>query len=141
MKWVERPALLLATDDAHRGNASNDPRNASRFTCTKLLLEYGPDVSLTNEWGWRCLDEASCRGCPMLARDFLEAGANANTRDRGCEDADMEVGELRVFRRATPLFEAARADRLAACRILVEEVGADVNMQEENGPDGSGCGG
>lgn len=126
-------ALLLAMDDAHRGGAGNDQRNASRFACTKLLLEYGPDMSLANDHGWRCLDEASYRGFPMLVRAFLQAGADANARDCGSDGGGVDVGELGLLRRTTPLFKAARANRLAACKILVEEGRADVHMQDENG--------
>lgn len=107
------PLSYVAMDELHFQH---------RLPCGELLLEHGADVSLGNKDGWTPLDEAAFREHLLLIKAFLEKGANANLQ--------IERGE---FQGETPLFRAAEAGRLKACRVLIEERHADVGLSNAKG--------
>lgn len=91
----------------------------------KLLLDYGIDINDHDDNGFTAFMEAAWYGNEEALRFLYSKGANVNLRRVVSEEnAKLHKGG------ATALMDACEKRRFPAVKILVQELGADVNIRD-----------
>ena len=138
---VRHPGLVDARN-AHGNTPIREAIGARRPEIVALLLDRGADPLQVNHGGSSLMDAATAagcreiaallaaRGCPMRAFDAAGLGALAQLSSMLDERPDAARERDRVG--GTPLHAAARGNRPAAVRLLLDR-GADVGAVNRHG--------
>lgn len=111
-EWEDRSPIMLACASA-----------SSSLECVEQLLKYGGSISTINKDGGTALDEACSRNNVSKVRALLKARADPNRRN-------LISGKCKGW---TSLMRAAEQGHLEACKALVEEGKADVEVKNARG--------
>ncbi len=139
---LERHPHLADARNAHGNTPVREAIDARRPEVVALLLERGADPLQVNDGGSSLMDAATAagcreiaamlavRGCPMRAFDAAGLGALAELRGMLDERPGAVSERDRVG--GTPLHAAARGNRPAAVRLLLDR-GADIGALNRHG--------
>ena len=139
---LERHPHLADARNAHGNTPVREAIGARRPEVVALLLERGADPLQVNDGGSSLMDAATAagcrkiagmlvgRGCPMRAVDAAGLGALADLIGMLDERPDAVRERDRVG--GTPLHAAARGNRPAAVRLLLDR-GADIGAVNRHG--------
>lgn len=121
---LDRGASLHARKD-NGGTAFTEAGIAGNVDVLKLLLERGSDVNDQDFNGFTAFMEAAWYGKDEALRFLHSRGAEVNLRRVTSEEkAKLHKGG------ATALMDACRERHFSAVKILVQEMGADVNIRD-----------
>ncbi|NWW70322.1 RN5A ribonuclease, partial [Climacteris rufus] len=121
---LDRGACLHARKD-NGGTAFTEAGIAGKVDILKLLLERGSDINDRDINGFTAFMEAAYYGKEEALRFLYSAGAEVNLRRVTSEEkAKLHKGG------ATALMDACRERHFLAVQILVQEMGADVNIRD-----------
>ncbi|NWT13932.1 RN5A ribonuclease, partial [Vireo altiloquus] len=119
---LDRGASLHARKD-NGGTAFTEAGIAGNVDILKLLLEYGSNINDQDINGFTAFMEAAWYGREEALRFLYSKGAEVNLRRVTSEEkARLHKGG------ATALMDACRERHFSAVKILVQEMGADVNI-------------
>ncbi|NWV83571.1 RN5A ribonuclease, partial [Dasyornis broadbenti] len=121
---LDRGACLHARKD-NGGTAFTEAGIAGNVDILKLLLECGSDINEQDINGFTAFMEAAWYGKEEALRFLYSRGAEVNLRRVTSEEkAKLHKGG------ATALMDACREGHFSAVKILVQEMGADVNIRD-----------
>ncbi|NXM44199.1 RN5A ribonuclease, partial [Gymnorhina tibicen] len=121
---LDRGASLHARKD-NGGTAFTEAGIAGNVDILKLLLERGSNVNDQDINGFTAFMEAAWYGKEEALRFLYSRGAEVNLRRVTSEEkARLHKGG------ATALMDACRERHFSAVKILVQEMGADVNIRD-----------
>ncbi|NWV35822.1 RN5A ribonuclease, partial [Grantiella picta] len=121
---LDRGACLHARKD-NGGTAFTEAGIAGNVDILKLLLERGSDISEQDINGFTAFMEAAWYGKEEALRFLYSRGAEVNLRRVTSEEkAKLHKGG------ATALMDACREGHFSTVKILVQEMGADVNIRD-----------
>ncbi|NXU09218.1 RN5A ribonuclease, partial [Pardalotus punctatus] len=121
---LDRGACLHARKD-NGGTAFTEAGIRGNVDILKLLLERGSDVNEQDINGFTAFMEAAWYGKEEALRFLYSRGAEVNLRRVTSEEkAKLHKGG------ATALMDACREGHFSAVKILVLEMGADVNIRD-----------
>ncbi|NWZ62985.1 RN5A ribonuclease, partial [Acrocephalus arundinaceus] len=121
---LDRGASLHARKD-NGGTAFTEAGVAGNVGILKLLLERGSDINDRDINGFTAFMEAAWHGREEALRFLYSRGAEVNLRRETSEEkAKLHKGG------ATALMDACRERHFSAVKILVQEMGADVNIRD-----------
>ncbi|XP_041334969.1 2-5A-dependent ribonuclease [Pyrgilauda ruficollis] len=121
---LARGASLHARKD-NGGTAFTEAGIAGNVEILKLLLERGSDINEQDNNGFTAFMEAAWYGKEEALRFLYSRGAKVNLRREASEErAKLHKGG------ATALMDACRECHFSAVKILVQEMGADVNIRD-----------
>ncbi|NWV27926.1 RN5A ribonuclease, partial [Origma solitaria] len=121
---LDRGACVDARKD-NGGTAFTEAGIAGNVDILKLLLERGSDISEQDINGFTAFMEAAWYGREEALRFLYSRGAEVNLRRVTSEEkAKLHKGG------ATALMDACREGHFSAVKILVQEMGADVNIRD-----------
>ncbi|NXY57523.1 RN5A ribonuclease, partial [Callaeas wilsoni] len=121
---LDRGASLDARKD-NGGTAFTEAGIAGNVDVLKLLLERGSDVNEQDFNGFTAFMEAAWYGKDEALRFLHSRGAEVNLRRVTSEEkTKLHKGG------ATALMDACRERHFSAVKILVQEMGADVNIRD-----------
>ncbi|NWI39693.1 RN5A ribonuclease, partial [Picathartes gymnocephalus] len=121
---LDRGASLHARKD-NGGTAFTEAGIAGNVDILELLLERGSRVDEQDINGFTAFMEAAWYGKEEALRFLYSRGAEVNLRRETSEEkAKLHKGG------ATALMDACRERHLSAVKILVQEMGADVNIRD-----------
>lgn len=124
---LDRGASLHARKN-NGGTAFIEAGIAGNVEILKLLLERGSDVNEQDINGFTAFMEAAWYGRDEALRFLFSRGAEVNLRRETSEEkAKLHKGG------ATALMDACREHHFSTVKILVEEMGADVNIRDNRG--------
>ncbi|NXO10002.1 RN5A ribonuclease, partial [Oriolus oriolus] len=124
---LDRGASLHARKD-NGGTAFTEAGIAGNVNILKLLLERGSNVNDQDINGFTAFMEAAWYGKEEALRFLYSRGAEVNLRRvTSVEKARLHKGG------ATALMDACRERHFSAVKILVQEMGADVNIRDNRG--------
>ncbi|XP_063200686.1 2-5A-dependent ribonuclease isoform X2 [Chroicocephalus ridibundus] len=107
------------------GTAFIEAAAVGNVNILKLLLDYGIDINDHDDNGFTAFMEAAWYGNEEALRFLYSKGANVNLRRVVSEEnAKLHKGG------ATALMDACEKRRFPAVKILVQELGADVNIRD-----------
>ncbi|NXR67497.1 RN5A ribonuclease, partial [Rhadina sibilatrix] len=119
---LDRGASLHARKD-NGGTAFTEAGIAGNVGILKLLLERGSGINEQDSNGFTAFMEAAWYGKEEALRFLYSRGAEVNLR----RETSKEKAKLRKGG-ATALMDACRERHFSAVKILVQEMGADVNI-------------
>ncbi|XP_056354203.1 2-5A-dependent ribonuclease isoform X1 [Oenanthe melanoleuca] len=121
---LDRGASLHARKD-NGGTAFIQAGIAGNVEILELLLERGSDINDQDINGFTAFMEAAWHGREEALRFLYSRGAEVNLRRKTSEDkAKLLKGG------GTALMDACRERHLSLVKILVQEMGADVNIRD-----------
>ncbi|KAI1236495.1 2-5A-dependent ribonuclease [Lamprotornis superbus] len=121
---LDRGAALHARKD-NGGTAFTEAGIAGNVEILELLLERGSDINHQDINGFTAFMEAAWYGREEALRFLHSRGAQVNLgRKTSEEKAKLHKGG------ATALMDACRERHFSAVKILVQEMGADVNIRD-----------
>ncbi|XP_014730313.1 PREDICTED: 2-5A-dependent ribonuclease [Sturnus vulgaris] len=121
---LDRGADLHARKD-NGGTAFTEAGIAGNVEILELLLERGSDINYHDINGFTAFMEAAWYGREEALRFLHSRGAQVNLRRKTSEEkAKLHKGG------ATALMDACRERHFSAVKILVQEMGADVNIRD-----------
>ncbi|KAF4799826.1 ribonuclease L [Turdus rufiventris] len=121
---LDRGASLHARKD-NGGTAFTEAGIAGNVEILELLLERGSDINEQDINGFTAFMEAAWYGREEALRFLYSRGAEVNLRRKTSEEkAKLHKGG------ATALMDACREHHFSAVKILVQEMGADVNIHD-----------
>ncbi|XP_064283688.1 2-5A-dependent ribonuclease isoform X2 [Passer domesticus] len=121
---LARGASVHARKD-NGGTAFTEAGIAGNVEILKLLLELGSDINEQDNNGFTAFMEAAWYGEDEALRFLYSRGAKVNLRREASEErAKLHKGG------ATALMDACRQCHFSAVKILVQEMGADVNIRD-----------
>ncbi|NWH34076.1 RN5A ribonuclease, partial [Chloropsis hardwickii] len=121
---LDRGASVHARKD-NGGTAFIEAGIAGNVEILELLLEQGSDINEQDSNGFTAFMEAAWYGNEEALRFLYSRGAKVNSRRETSEEkAKLHRGG------ATALMDACRERHLSAVKILVQEMGADVNIRD-----------
>ncbi|NWS02213.1 RN5A ribonuclease, partial [Motacilla alba] len=121
---LDRGASLHARKD-NGGTAFTEAGIAGNVQVLKLLLEHGSDIDEQDINGFTAFMEAAWYGKEEALRFLYSRGAKVNLRrETSKEKAKLLKGG------ATALMDACKQRHFSAVKILVQEMGADVNIRD-----------
>ncbi|NXB54594.1 RN5A ribonuclease, partial [Leucopsar rothschildi] len=121
---LDRGADLHARKD-NGGTAFTEAGIAGNVEILELLLERGSDINYHDINGFTAFMEAAWYGREEALRFLHGRGAQVNLRRKTSEEkAKLHKGG------ATALMDACRERHFSAVKILVQEMGADVNIRD-----------
>uniref|UniRef100_A0A8C3TRK1 Ribonuclease L n=1 Tax=Catharus ustulatus TaxID=91951 RepID=A0A8C3TRK1_CATUS len=121
---LDRGASLHARKD-NGGTAFTEAGSAGNVEILELLLERGSDINEQDINGFTAFMEAAWYGREEALRFLYSRGAEVNLRRKTSEEkAKLHKGG------ATALMDACREHHFSAVKILVQEMGADVNIRD-----------
>ncbi|NXA66131.1 RN5A ribonuclease, partial [Mohoua ochrocephala] len=124
---LDRGASLHARKD-NGGTAFTEAGIAGNVDILKLLLERGSNINDQDINGFTAFMEAAWYGKEEALRFLYSRGAEVNLRRVTSEEkARLHKGG------ATALMDACRERHFSAVKILVQEMGADVNICDNRG--------
>ncbi|NWI74846.1 RN5A ribonuclease, partial [Dryoscopus gambensis] len=124
---LDRGASLHARKD-NGGTAFTEAGIAGNVDVLKLLLEHGSNINDQDINGFTAFMEAAWYGKEEALRFLYSRGAEVNLRRVTSEEkARLHKGG------ATALMDACRERHFLAVKILVQEMGADVNIRDNRG--------
>ncbi|NWV45698.1 RN5A ribonuclease, partial [Daphoenositta chrysoptera] len=119
---LDRGASLHARKD-NGGTAFTEAGIAGNVEMLKLLLEHGSNINDQDFNGFTAFMEAAWYGKEEALRFLYSRGAEVNLRRVTSEEkARLHKGG------ATALMDACRERHFSAVKVLVQELGADVNI-------------
>ncbi|NXR46852.1 RN5A ribonuclease, partial [Hippolais icterina] len=121
---LDRGASLHARKD-NGGTAFTEAGVAGNVGILKLLLERGSDINDRDINGFTAFMEAAWHGKEEALRFLYSRGAEVNLR----RETSEEKAKLRKGG-ATALMDACRERHFSIVKILVQEMGADVNIRD-----------
>ncbi|NXC83062.1 RN5A ribonuclease, partial [Cercotrichas coryphoeus] len=121
---LDRGASLHARKD-NGGTAFTEAGVAGNVEILELLLERGSDINDQDINGFTAFMEAAWHGKEEALRFLYSRGAEVNLRRQTSEEkAKLHKGG------ATALMDACRERHFSLVKILVQEMGADVNIRD-----------
>ncbi|NXC54245.1 RN5A ribonuclease, partial [Aleadryas rufinucha] len=121
---LDRGASVHARKD-NGGTAFTEAGIAGNVDILQLLLEHGSNVNEQDINGFTAFMEAAWYGKEEALRFLYSRGAEVNLRRETSEEkARLHKGG------ATALMDACRERHFSAVKILVQEMGADVNIRD-----------
>ncbi|XP_057885905.1 2-5A-dependent ribonuclease [Melospiza georgiana] len=121
---LARGASVHARKD-NGGTAFTEAGIAGNVEVLELLLEHGSDIHEQDINGFTAFMEAAWYGREEALRFLYSRGAKVNLRrEPSQEKAKLHKGG------ATALMDACRERHFSAVKILVQEMGADVNIRD-----------
>ncbi|NWY70297.1 RN5A ribonuclease, partial [Erithacus rubecula] len=121
---LDRGASLHARKD-NGGTAFIEAGTAGNVEILELLLERGSDINDQDINGFTAFMEAAWHGREEALRFLYSRGAEVNLRRKTSEDkAKLHKGG------GTALMDACRERHFPLVKILVQEMGADVNIRD-----------
>ncbi len=90
----------------------------NNYMATHILLEYGADANIQNEYGDAPLHNSACKGHFVVSQLLIESGCNVNLRNNT---------------EKTPLYVAVKNKHEHVVKLLLESK-ADVNMRYKQDP-------
>ncbi|NXP69184.1 RN5A ribonuclease, partial [Chloropsis cyanopogon] len=121
---LDRGASVHARKD-NGGTAFIEAGIAGNVEILELLLEQGSDINEQDSNGFTAFMEAAWYGNEEALRFLYSRGAKVNSRRETSEEkAKLHRGG------ATALMDACRERHFSAVKILVQEMGADVNIRD-----------
>ncbi|NXJ28827.1 RN5A ribonuclease, partial [Dicrurus megarhynchus] len=124
---LDKGASLHARKD-NGGTAFTEAGIAGNVDILKLLLERGSNVNEQDSNGFTAFMEAAWYGKEEALRFLYSRGAEVNLRRVTSEEkARLHKGG------ATALMDACRERHFSAVKILVQDMGADVNISDNRG--------
>ncbi|XP_062353323.1 2-5A-dependent ribonuclease [Cinclus cinclus] len=121
---LDRGACLHARKD-NGGTAFTEAGIAGNVEILELLLERGSDINEQDINGFTAFMEAAWYGKEEALRFLYSRGAEVNLRRKTSEEkAKLHKGG------ATALMDACRERHFSVVKILVQEMGADVNIRD-----------
>ena len=139
---LERHPGLADARNAHGNTPVREAIRARRPDLVALLLDRGADPLQVNDGGSSLMDAATAAGSRQIAALLADRGCRVRAADaaalgaldelRRMLDTDPSAGGERDRVGGTPLHAAARGDRPAAVRLLLDR-GADVGAVNRHG--------
>ncbi|NXN83091.1 RN5A ribonuclease, partial [Bombycilla garrulus] len=121
---LDRGASPNATKD-NGGTAFTEAGIAGNLQILELLLEHGADINHHDINGFTAFMEAAWYGKEEALRFLYRKGAKVNLRRETTEEkAKLHKGG------ATALMDACKERHFSVVKILVQEMGADVNIRD-----------
>ncbi|KAJ7416232.1 ribonuclease L [Willisornis vidua] len=121
---LEKGACLHARKD-NGGTAFTEAGIMGNVNILKLLLDHGSNVNDPDSNGFTAFMEAAWYGREEALKFLYSKGADVNLRRVTSEEkAKLHKGG------ATALMDACRESHFSAVKLLVQEMGADVNIRD-----------
>ncbi|NWR83873.1 RN5A ribonuclease, partial [Furnarius figulus] len=121
---LEKGACLHARKD-NGGTAFTEAGSMGNVNILELLLDRGSDINDHDSNGFTAFMEAAWHGRDKALKFLYSKGADVNLRRVTSEEkAKLHKGG------ATALMDACRECHVSAVKLLVQEMGADVNIRD-----------